>query len=69
MEMVNVKAMPESISAHNSSSFVEKIGKIKVAKWGKLSKKTLRKILRQNLDASNFSISKSLLICHAGRND
>ncbi len=39
MEMVNVKAMPGSIPAPNSGSFVEKIGKLQVAIWDKPTKK------------------------------
>ncbi len=38
MEMVNVKAMPGSIPALISGSFVEKIGKLQVAIWGKPTK-------------------------------
>ncbi len=36
--MVNVKATPGSIPAPNSGSFIEKIRKILVAKWGKPTK-------------------------------
>jgi hypothetical protein len=43
MEMVNVKAMPGSIPGTNSGSFVDKIRKIYVAKWGKPTRKTLKK--------------------------
>ncbi len=39
MKMVNVKAMPGSIPAHNSGSIMEKIRKIQIAKWGKPTKK------------------------------
>jgi hypothetical protein len=39
MEMVNVKAMPGSIPAPNSGSFMEKIKNIYVARWGKPTKK------------------------------
>ncbi len=35
MEMINVKAMPGSIPAPNSGTYVGKIRKIKVAKQGK----------------------------------
>ncbi len=38
MEMVNVKAMPGSISAPNSGSIMEKTRKM-VAKWAKPIKK------------------------------
>jgi hypothetical protein len=43
MDMVNVKAMPGSIPAPNFGSIMEKIRKIKVAKWGK-SKKHLENV-------------------------
>jgi hypothetical protein len=43
MEMFNVKAMPGSISAPNSGSIMETIRKIQLAKWGKPTKKHLKK--------------------------
>ncbi len=43
--MVNVKAMPGLIPACNSGSFMEKIRKIEVGKWGKPRKKTFKKII------------------------
>jgi hypothetical protein len=48
MEMVNVKAMPGSIPAPNSGSFVEKVRKIKVAKRGKPTKKLKKLSLRDS---------------------
>ncbi len=48
MEMVNLKAMPESIPAPNSGSIMEKIRKIQVAKWGKpTEKKTFKNIKKK----------------------
>ncbi len=41
--MVKVKAMPGLIPANNSGSFVDKIRKIYVAKWGKPTRKTFKK--------------------------
>ncbi len=38
MKMINGKALPGLIPAPNSGSFVEKVRKIQVAKWGKPTK-------------------------------